>query len=85
MYMYMIFISHDSYFITLCAYVQQSYVFDCVGLYICMSTKNRLLSVLPLENLLLSVFYYFLTEFKHLQCGLPHPVSRAIHAFPNKM
>ena len=52
-----------------------------------MSTKNRLFSALPLETLLLNVFYCFLTEFKGLQCGLLHPASctdRAIHAFPNK-
>ena len=53
-----------------------------------MSTKNRLFSALPLENLLLSVICCLLFEFKHLQCGLLRPVSytdRAIHAFPNKM
>ena len=41
--------------------------------------------VVNFENLLLSVFYYFLTEFK---CSLLRPVNcagRAIHAFPNKM
>ena len=49
-----------------------------------MSTKNKLFSVLPLENLLLSVIYCFL---KHLQCDLLCPASCtdiAIHGFPNK-
>ena len=52
-----------------------------------MSTKNRLLSALPLENLLLGIICCLLFEFKHLQCGLLRPTSytdRAIHAFPNK-
>ena len=37
---------------------------------VCVCTKNWLFSALPLENLLLSVFYYFLTKFECLQCGL---------------
>ena len=52
-----------------------------------MSTKIRLLSALLLDNLQLSVFYYFLTEFKCLQYGLLCPASctdGAIHAFLNK-
>ena len=52
-----------------------------------MSTKNRLFSALPLENLLLNVIYCLLFKFKRLQCGLLHPASctdRVIHAFPNK-
>ena len=58
-----------------------------IYIYVCMSTKNRLFSALPLENLLLSIICCLL-EFKHLQCGLLRPTSytdRAIHAFPNKM
>ena len=56
-------------------------------MYVCMSTKNRLFSALPLENLLLSAICCLLCNFKHLQCGLLHPASftdRVIHAFPNK-
>ena len=56
-------------------------------LFIFMSTKNRLFSGLPFKNLLLSVIYCLLFEFKHLQCDLLCPASctdRAIHAFPNK-
>ena len=52
-----------------------------------MSTKNRLFSVLPFENLLLNVIYCFLFKFKRLQCGLLRLASctdRGIHAFPNK-
>ena len=45
---------------TLCTYAQQSYAFGCISL--CMY-KNWLFSTLRLENILLSVFYYFLTEF----------------------
>ena len=56
--------------------------------YVYMSTKNRLFSVLLLENLLLSVICCLPFEFKHLQCGLLYPASctdRASHTFPNKM
>ena len=58
----------------------------CIIIYIVYMyvAKNRLFSALPLESLLLSVFYYFLTEFKCLQCGLLCPTSctdRAILTF----
>ena len=43
--------------------------------HVYMSTKNRLFSALPLENLLLSVIYCLFFEFKCLQCGLLHPAS----------
>ena len=45
--------------------------------YICMSTKNRLFSALPLENLLLSVICCLLFDFKCLQYGLlrPHMIA----------
>ena len=73
-------------------YAQQGYVFGCIGLNVCIIiyiiymyvAKNRLFSALPLESILLSVFYYFLTEFKCLQCGLLCPTSctdRAILTF----
>ena len=65
------------------------WTFDHVGLctyvYTYIHTKNRQFSAFLLENIQLSVFYYFLTEFKHLQSGLLRPASYAIHAFPNKM
>ena len=69
----------------------------CLGVSVCVHTyvhtnfhvdKNRLLSALLLEKLLLSVICCLLFEFKSLQCGLLHPVSytdTAIHAFPDKM
>ena len=64
-----------------------------------MLTKNRLVSVLLLENLLLSsalllknlmlsVICGLLFQFKRLQCSLLRPASctdRAIHAFPNNV
>ena len=40
-----------------------------------MSTKNRLFSALPLEDLLLSVICCLLFKFKRLQCGLLCPAS----------
>ena len=60
-----------------------------VYLYLCQQ-KNRLFSALLLENLLLSVLYYFLTDFKCLQCVLLHAARctdrvHVIHAFQNKM
>ena len=80
--------------ITLCTHAQQGlciqlhpFVYIYVYIYIYMSTKNRVFSALPLENLLLSVICYLLFKFKRLQCGLLRPASctdRAIHAFPNK-
>ena len=53
---------------------------------VCMHVnKNRLFSALPLENLPnLFRYMYFLTEFKHLQCGLLPPAcctDRANHFF----
>ena len=62
------------------------YMYICICIY--MSTKNRLFSALPAENLLLSVMCSLLFKFKCLQCGLLCGVSctdRVIHAFPNKM
>ena len=60
----------------------------CICVYIC-GPKNWLFSALLLENLLLSVMSCLFFEFKHLQCGLLHPVSctdsGVIHAFSNKM
>ena len=54
--------------IALCIYLPHGYAFGCVGLCnVCQQIK--LSSALLLKNLLLSVFYYFLTEFKHLQYG----------------
>ena len=47
----------------MCTYAQQGYVFGRIGLcmYVCIFVyvKNRLFSVLLLENLQLIVFYYF--------------------------
>ena len=74
----------------------------CLVVLVCiyfMSTKNRLVSALllenlllssalPLKNLMLSVICCLLFQFKCLQCGLLCPVScidRAIHAFPNNV
>lgn len=53
--------------VILCAYVQQG----CVCQYN-VSKKNWLFGALPLENLLLSLFYYIITELhvNSLQCGL---------------
>ena len=45
----------------------RQFVYVCI----CMSTKTRMFSALPLKNFL-GVFYYFLTC---LQCGLLHPAS----------
>ena len=79
----------NHYLVCICA--ADLCIWSCllVCIHIITSTKSRLFSVLPLENLLLSAFYYmyFLTEVKHLQCGLLCPASctdRAIHSFPNK-
>ena len=44
------------------------YAFGGVGLCTYHVCKKQLFSALPLENLLLSVFYYFFTEFKCLVC-----------------
>ena len=63
------------------------YVRNYVYIYIYIDKKTRLFSALLLENLLLSVIYCLLFEFKRLQCGLLHSASytdRAIYAFPNK-
>ena len=72
-------------------YAQQGYAFGCVSLctyvrvhtyvYICQH-KNRLFSALLLENLLLSVICCLLFEFKHIQCGLLHPVSYTDREIP---
>ena len=77
------------YLVCICAADLCIWLCLLVCIHIITSTKSRLFSVLPLENLLLSAFYYmyFLTEVKHLQCGLLCPASctdRAIHSFPNK-
>ena len=76
------FITFSLLLATLCAYTQQGYAFGHVHLYICMSTKNRLFSTLPLKNLLLSVISCFLFEFKHLQCGLLRRFSQIIQGGP---
>lgn len=55
----------------LCTFAQQGYVsFGRIGLSYVI--KSWLVKALPLENLMLSVFY-FLTEFKCLTCVLLHP------------
>ena len=62
--------------------VRSTYVY-IANMYI-MSTKNRLFSALPLENLLLSVICCLLFDFKCLQFCLLLPASctdRAIHVF----
>ena len=63
----------------MCVYMcaQQGYVFGCIGL--CMYVYDCLKS---------GVFYYLLTEFKCLKCGLLRSTKftdLAIHDSPNKM
>ena len=63
------------------------YIYIYIYVYTYMSTKNRLFSALPLENLQLGVNFCLLFKFKRLQCGLLRPASytdRVIHALPNK-
>ena len=57
--------------------------------HVYMSTKNRLFSALPLENLLLSVIYCLFFEFKMPPVWFAtsselYRQSNWIHAFPNK-
>ena len=44
-------------------------------MYMYVTKKNNLFSGLLPKNLMLSIFYCFLTEFKCPQCGLLRPVS----------
>ena len=62
------------------------FVYAHIHVYV---NKNKVFSAVSLKNILLSVFYFFLTEFKCLKYGLLNPTSctctnRAIHASPNK-
>ena len=56
----------------------------CVHMYTytCLQKTSLFSGLLPLKNFLLSVFYYFFTDFKGLQCCLLRPASctdKAIH------
>ena len=60
--------------------VYMLFLYPCMYMYVCMYVcmyvnKNRLFTALPFKILLLSVFYYFLTEFKCFQCSLLHLAS----------
>ena len=53
-----------------------------VLVYVCVYVD--LFSALPFEKILLSVLYYLIVEFKHLQSGFLCPMScsdGAIHVF----
>ena len=84
-------IGHATHVITLCVCMC---VYVCV--YVCVCMCNRVMQLVASVCVCMSmtarqspseqiVFYYLLTEFKCLQCGLLCPASctdRAIHAFP---
>ena len=58
-------------YVHMCGRVMHLVVLVCVH----MCVKNQLFSALPLENLLLSVFDYFFTEFKCLVCYVQQAVQ----------
>ena len=72
--------AYRNHVITLCVYmyVRQGYAFGRICLCVYVISW-------PLENL--SILYYLLAEFKHLQCGFLHSpccTDLAIHASSNK-
>ena len=49
-----------------------------------MYDKSRLFSALPLKNLLLSVFYYFLTEASSVVCYVQQALYKQSNSYVSK-
>ena len=81
---------HDSLLLCVHMHSRVTCMFDLVG-YMCIFSQILAVCMWPYtaQNLLQSVFYYFLTEFEMPPVWFAMPrelyVHRAIHAFPSKI